>query len=189
MRVIYLILFSTMLLKASNAEIANAINSVAAKSGLDRSIYYTIISVETGFKPYSIGLIADTKMVKRLENLKEFFEIKKSSYGKKYLVSIHTTNEENIIKLAEALYPMNMNFDAGLMQISKQHLTKEELKKIFNPEYNIAKGSNILFDCAKRFKETHKAIECYNKGYQISSFNYYSKFLSHYRRHFGDTNI
>jgi hypothetical protein len=179
----FLLFISVLVGNEQRQEIANAIKNVSLLSGLDKSIYYTLINIESDFNPYVIGLIGNKKL---LEKIKEtnLFKVQNSKYGQNYLISV-SGNKEDIISLSEALYEFDINFDVGLMQISRQHFKKDELKRIFDFEYNIAKGSNILHSCAKKFNHTQKIIECYNKGFQIgTSKKYYELFAKNYNRSF-----
>jgi hypothetical protein len=76
----------------------------------------------------------------------------------------------------------------GLMQISKQHLSSmDELNFIFNPKYNLGKGSNVLADCVNKYKALAQSIECYNKGFRFKNdLNYYQKFAKSFNGHFGE---
>jgi type IV secretion system protein VirB1 len=166
-------------------EIADAIKETANKSGLDARVYYTIAKIESGFEPWCIGLIGNAQLIKAIKDLK-VFDVKTSKTGDNYLVSVISSSKEDIIALAKVLYPLNINFDVGLMQISKQHIEENEIEKIFEPNYNLAKGSNILYGCANKFKEIKASIECYNKGFNVgNNKKYYELFLSSYNRNFG----
>jgi hypothetical protein len=116
------------------------------------------------------------------------YTVKSSKYNSKYLVSIFANNEDDIIKLARLLYGFNFNIDMGLMQISKQHLSSiDELNFIFNPKYNLGKGSNVLADCVKTFRVLAQSIECYNKGFRLKNdLDYYQKFTKSFNGHFGE---
>jgi type IV secretion system protein VirB1 len=163
--------------------IADAIISVSQKSGLDKSIYYTIVNTESNFNPYSIGIIGSAKLLQKIKETK-LFSVKTSKYGNNYLISV-AGSKKDILSLSAALYEFDINFDMGLMQISRQHVTKDELKRIFDFEYNIAKGSNILHSCTKKFNTISEIIECYNRGFQVGkNKKYYELFAKNYSKNF-----
>lgn len=173
---------------ANEQDIADAIRYVSGKSGVDARIYYSIIDIESNFKPYIIGMIANDTVLKALKNLpSETYSVKSSQYGSKYLTSVFSDNKEDIVKIAKALYRLDFNMDMGLMQISKQHIKEDELESVFNPRYNIIKGSNILAECVEKYKVLPQSIECYNKGFKKkSALAYYQKFANSFNSNFGD---
>jgi type IV secretion system protein VirB1 len=173
---------------ADEQEIADAIQYVSEKSGIDARIYYSIIDVESNFKPYTIGMVVNSSVLKAMENLPSAtYNVKASKYNSRsYFVSAFSNNEEDIIGLAKALYKFDFNIDMGLMQISKQHVKEDELEFIFNPKYNLIKGNNIFAECVKKYKVLSQSIECYNKGFnKKNALQYYRKFVNSFNRHFG----
>jgi type IV secretion system protein VirB1 len=173
---------------ADEQEIADAINYVSEKSGVDSRVYYSIIDIESNFKPYSISMVVNSSILKAVSNISEIYDIKSSRYGKKYLVSVFSNAEDDIIELAKALYKFDFNIDMGLMQISKQHVGEGELEYIFNPKYNIIKGNNVLANCVKKYKVLSQSIECYNKGFKKNeALSYYKKFANSFNGHFGSS--
>lgn len=187
-RVIFFALIAYTSIFAYKQEIADAIHDVSNQSGVDARIYYSIIEIESGFNPYTLSMVVDGKVLEATKKLpKENFNVKVSPYKEKYLTSIFAYSEDDIINLAKILYEFDFNIDMGLMQISKQHIDKEEIDSIFNPKYNIIKGSNVLADCAKKYKVLSQSIECYNRGYiSKKSLVYYKKFVKSFNNNFGD---
>jgi type IV secretion system protein VirB1 len=116
------------------------------------------------------------------------YTVKAAKYNNRYLVSVFANSEDDIIKLARILYGFNFNIDMGLMQISKQHLSSaDEINYIFNPKYNLGKGSNVLADCVNKYKVLPQSIECYNKGFRFKNdLDYYRKFTNSFNGHFGE---
>ncbi|MDR1285371.1 MAG: transglycosylase SLT domain-containing protein [Campylobacteraceae bacterium] len=173
---------------ANEQDIADAIRYVSEKSGVDARVYYSIIDIESDFKPYSISMVANSTILEATKNLpSQTYNVKSSRYKDKYLISVFSDSEEDIIKLAKVLYDFDFNIDMGLMQISKQHIQESELESIFNPKYNIIKGNNVLADCVKAYKVLSQSIECYNKGFRKkSALMYYQKFANSFNSHFGD---
>ncbi len=188
MRIIFFLFLTLSLCFANKQDIADAIKEVSSKSGVDSRIYYSIIEIESGFNPYSLSMIANEKLLEATKKLpKENFDIKASPYNNKYLISVFSVNEKDIVELAKVLYQFDLNIDMGLMQISKQHVSKDEIDYIFNPKYNIVKGSNVLADCANKYKVLSQSIECYNRGFvNKKSLYYYEKFVNSYNKNFGD---
>jgi soluble lytic murein transglycosylase-like protein len=183
MRSLILLLLVANLYCNERQAIADAIINVSKQSGLDRSIYYTLINIESNFNPYSVGIVGSEKLLQKIKE-SNLFDVKASKYGQNYLISI-TGSKEDILALSEALYEFDINFDMGLMQISRQHVKKDELKQIFDFEYNIAKGSNILRSCVDKFNATQEIIECYNRGFNVGkSKKYYEVFVKNYNRNF-----
>ncbi|MDR1554929.1 MAG: transglycosylase SLT domain-containing protein [Campylobacteraceae bacterium] len=173
---------------ANEQDIVDAINYVSEKSGVDARIYYSIIDIESDFQPYSISMVINGTILKAIANLPaESYSAKSSRYNDKYLISVFSHSEEEIVELAKALYDFNFNIDMGLMQISKQHVKKDELESIFNPKYNIIKGNNILANCVKKYKVLSQSIECYNKGFRKKeTLKYYKKFANSFNSNFGN---
>lgn len=189
MRVFILVLISLTFCFANKQDIADAIKDVSNKSGVDARIYYSIIEIESGFRPYSLSMVANEKMLEATKKLpKENFIVKSSPYNNKYLISVFSYNENDIVELAKVLYKLDLNIDMGLMQISKQHVSEDEIERIFNPRYNIIKGNNVLADCANRYKTLAQSIECYNRGFiNKKTLTYYKKFVNSFNNNFGDT--
>ncbi|MBR8466474.1 transglycosylase SLT domain-containing protein [Campylobacter sp. faydin G-140] len=173
-------------------EIANSLKEIAVKNNFDSRALYTIASIESNFEPYIISFITTDKMlINTLKNglNSSDFKIKASKYGKvgRYIVSISANSEQNIINLADILWHRDFNIDFGVMQISKQNLSKNELEFIFKPDYNINKSAKVLSGCVAKYSDLKNAIECYNKGFkQKSKYDYFIKFVTNYNTFFGD---
>ncbi|QKF65557.1 transglycosylase SLT domain-containing protein [Campylobacter corcagiensis] len=189
---VILVLFLPFLLFSSDIkqEIANSLKIVSYQSELNIGILYTIASIESNFNPYIISFVtSDIDLLKKLENgFKDTkYNFKYSKYGKKqYLANISSVSEKAMIKIADFFWDMDFNIDFGIMQISKQNLTKSETKYIFNPLYNISKSSSILTSCNEKYKDLKNVIECYNKGFvKKNKYNYYAKFQHNYNKFFG----
>lgn len=187
-----LVLFLPFLLFSSDIkqEIANSLKIVSHQSELNVGILYTIASIESNFNPYVISFVtSDIDLLKKLENgFKDTkYDFKYSKYGKKqYLANISSASEKAMIEIADFFWDMDFNIDFGIMQISKQNLTKNETEYIFSPFYNISKSSNILLSCNEKYKDLKNVIECYNKGFvKKNKYNYYAKFQNNYNKFFG----
>ncbi|MDR2342726.1 MAG: transglycosylase SLT domain-containing protein [Campylobacteraceae bacterium] len=173
---------------SNEQEIADAIQYVSKKSGIDARIYYSIIDVESNFKPYTIGMVVNSSILKAIKDLPSaIYNVKVSRYnGKYHFISVFSDKEEDIVALAKSLYKFDFNIDMGLMQISRQHVREDELEFIFNPKYNLIKGNNIFAECVKKYKVLSQSIECYNKGFKEKSIlQYYRKFVNSFNKHFG----
>ena len=188
MRIIVLVFLSLLVCFANKQDIADAIKDVSNKSGVDSRIYYSIIEIESGFNPYVLSMVANEKFLEATKKLpKENFKVKASPYNNRYLISVFADEESDIIELAKVLYKFDLNIDMGLMQISKQHVSEDEIEHIFNPKYNIIKGNNILASCATKYKVLSQSIECYNRGFvNKKTLNYYKKFVNSFNNNFGD---
>lgn len=172
-------------------EIANSLKKIAYDSKIDARVLYTIASIESNFEPYIISFLSSD--IDFLKQLKKGFENSncKFKYGKydnnRYAVSISSKDKEAMINIADVFWDMGFNLDFGVMQISKQNITRDEIKYIFTPAYNIAKGAKILDSCNKRYSDLKNSIECYNKGFtKKKKYSYYVRFESNYKRFFGD---
>lgn len=193
-QILILLCFFANILFSQNIkqEIADALKVVSYKTEIDVRILYTIASVESGFEPYIISFLSnDKKLIKSLKNgfyKSENFKININNYdSKRYIVSISSYDKEQMINLAQYLWDMDFNIDFGLMQISKQNLKKAEIKEIFDPTYNIAKSTQILYGCSRFYKDLKNTIECYNKGFsKKSKYNYYAKFDTNFNKFFGE---
>lgn len=129
-------------------EIANSLKSVAYEKNIDARILYVFAKTESDFKPYIISfLTSDGDFVKRLKIAFEGkdFKFRSSKYDKsRYAVSIYSGNKADMIAIADFFWDFDFNVDFGLMQISKQNLTRDELEQIFDPSYNVQKSYEVL---------------------------------------------
>ena len=154
-----LVLFLPFLLFSSDIkqEIANSLKIVSHQSNLDIRVLYTIASIESNFNPYLISFITnDINLLKKLDSgfKGTRYKFKFDKYDQQYIANISSENEEEMMKIASFLWDMDfINMDFGIMQISKQNLTQNETKYIFNPLYNMNKSSNILSTCNEKYKD------------------------------------
>lgn len=173
-------------------EIADSLKSVAYEKNIDARILYVFAKTESDFKPYIISfLTSDGDFVKRLKIAFEGkdFKFRSSKYDKsRYAVSIYSGNKADMIAIADFFWDFDFNVDFGLMQISKQNLTRDELEQIFDPSYNVQKSYEVLSGCIKKYDTDEKdVIECYNKGFgSKKNYDYYAKFINYYNDFFGD---
>ena len=162
--------------------IAGAIQSVAKRSGADPMLYYAIMRIESDFYPWIIALTTDKWHTVQIENMADAnIKVKRKPFKRGYLVTFKAPDQISIVRLAKKLYKARIRFDAGLMQVSSTNFSEAEIEKIFTPEYNVAKASNILADCTYRYQDIVNAIECYNKGYgKKRSYEYFARFARIY---------
>ncbi|RXI43424.1 conjugal transfer protein [Malaciobacter mytili] len=185
----------TYLFAFDNLYIANAIKEVSKKKQIDSRVLYTIVDIESGFKPFSIGLSTNE------ENAKEFLKLRSKKL--KIIASEYKENKWNLsflpisnsylerLKLAKsiarAFKVQGFNFDVGLAQINATNFQIEEIDYIFDPRYNLLKSATILNGCQNLKESLKDIIECYNYGTKKrSSYLYYKRFEKSYYKNFGD---
>lgn len=172
-------------------EIADSLKKVAYDSNIDVRVLYTIAKTESDFKPFIISFLTDNKeMIDYLKNgfKDSVYSFRASKYdSNRYAVSISSEDKGAMLELSSFFWDFDFNIDFGLMQISKQNLTKDELEYIFEPEYNINKSKDVLLLCGSKYETAKEAIECYNKGFaKKQNYNYYAKFINHFNNFFGE---
>lgn len=179
--------FSLLNAEDINAQIAQGISNVSEQSGVPRSVYFTLIDIESNFYPFVICTVIDSAKANDMKILTHRgFEVRISPYKLKNLVSIYSRDEKSIVQLSKELIKQGLSIDMGLMQVNSQNISISEVDRIFDPYYNIARGSNILAGCAEKYNGDIKAsIECYNKGFvRKETYDYYEKFIKSYNQNF-----
>ncbi|NPA64965.1 MAG: lytic transglycosylase domain-containing protein [Epsilonproteobacteria bacterium] len=169
--------------------IAAAILSVSAQSGVDPAIYYTIIDIESGFRPFIVSTVVAAKNREKVSRLAKDLPVSVTArrYKRGFILTFEAGDKATIEEMARRLMLAGIGFDAGLMQINSRHFNQKDIRLIFDPSYNIAMGSNVLADCVARFGPVEQAIECYNKGYRLRGrSDYFRKFASSVTRNFGE---
>lgn len=183
-----IMLFSLLNAEDINAQIAQGISFVSEKSGVPRSVYFTLIDIESSFYPYVICTVMESSKANDMKILTHRgYEVRINPYKLKNLVSIYARDEKSIVQLSKELIKQGLSIDMGLMQVNSQNISPGEIDRIFDPYYNIARGSNILAGCAEKYNGDIKAsIECYNKGFvRKETYDYYAKFIKSYNQNFG----
>lgn len=173
-------------------EVADSLKSIAYEKNIDARVLYVFAKTESDFEPYIISfLTANSEFINRLKTAfsGKNFKFRSSKYDKsRYAVSIYSRNKADMIALADFFWDFDFNVDFGLMQISKQNLSRAELAQIFDPSYNVYKSYEVLNNCIKKYDSSSKdVIECYNKGFgRKKKYDYYAKFINYYNDFFGD---
>lgn len=121
-------------------------------SGVPERVALAIISQESGFNPYAIGV-----------------NRKKVSFSK-------PKNKSEAVYIAKKLISSGHNIDMGYAQINSANLKWLGLSvdQVFDPCTNLKAMQHILGDCYNRAggnNKLQKAFSCYNTGNHSSGFN------------------
>jgi type IV secretion system protein VirB1 len=174
----------------SDMYIANAIKSTATKENIDQRILYTILDIESDFKPFAICMLTTKENALKFKNINNpNIRIKASEYKynpKKWAVSFYPNSLGLAKALTRAFIKQGFSIDVGLSQINSVNFSMMEVDYIFEPNYNLLKSSKVLKDCAKSKKDLEKTIECYNYGFKERGiYPYYNRFVKSYNKNFG----
>jgi soluble lytic murein transglycosylase-like protein len=181
----------------TNEEISEIILYMAKRYNIDASLIYTLISIESNFKPLVITIETTPKIAEFLKALREI-GLKVVTGGhtfhsKEAIVNIYPEDIAMAQYIAESLKQNGYAFDLGLMQIHSTNFLLEETALLVYPKNNLEKGLNILQECLKIFLEKKDQIECYNRGAGnlkkahkkgIITYPYYKRYKAHYNRYF-----
>lgn len=172
----------------SDDEIAKSLNLVSQKTSVDKTLLYLIADIESGFNNNIIAFQCDKWLIKYLKKkLPSRYKISYAKYKNRYLVSVKNENTKELENLVLALWDMGLKLDIGLMQINQANLNKNDIALFFNPNFSVAKASEVLQGCGLKFKDLKNIVECYNKGFaKKKSFDYYAKFEAKYKKYFGE---
>lgn len=176
------------LLAYSHDEIIDAIVDVSRKEGVASSILYTIIKIESNFKPFAISFLTNKENALYFKSLEtNNISIKISNYSlnrNKWVVAINPINEEYAKEILKLLIKNGFSVDVGLGQLNSYNFTTKDIENIFNPTYNLTKCAKVLRKCYKvKNKDLQKTIECYNYGMRNRNSNpYYKRFYEHYMK-------
>lgn len=194
MKIIYpfliTIILQNYLFAFSDQYIADAIKKISKKEEIDVRIIYTIVQIESNFKPFAISMTTSEKNAKEFQSIKNpHIKIYTKEYSlnkNKWIVSFYPENLAYAKALARAFKKQNFSFDVGIAQINTTNFNIEEIDYIFDPIYNLTKSSKVLKDCQKIKKDLKSTIECYNFGTkERGSYPYYNKFKTTYSKNFG----
>lgn len=132
-----------------------------------------ILLVITNFYSYDIYIKKycrsfDINLVKAIIFVESSW--KEKALGKKVKVKLIRNNK----------YVYEWHKAIGLMQVMSFH--SKDINLLYEPEFNIKKGCQILEDCFKKNKSTIKALSCYNMGINNKKYNkkYVLKVLKKY---------
>lgn len=186
--ILFIFLATNCVFGVSDMEIANSLSLVAKKTNIDKTLLYLIADIESGFNNNIITFQTDKKLLQYLKKfLPKQYKISYSKYKNRYLVSVKNDNTKELENLVLALWDMDLKLDIGLMQINQVNLNKDDIILFFNPNFSVAKASEVLQGCSVKFKDLKNVIECYNKGFlKKKSFDYYAKFEAKYKKYFGE---
>ena len=182
MKIFVLIFLSFISLFAnySKDEIAKELKSMSIKNNIDKRVLYTLAKIESNFNPLIISFVSP-HIHFNFKNLKKNVSV----YKNKYLLSFRG-NEKDLQEALKILIKQGIKVDVGLMQVNSINFTKDEIKHIFKPSFNIQKSISILKQCIEIKSTLKHSIECYNKGLKkFSSFDYYEKFKMSFLKDFG----
>jgi len=171
-------------------DIANAINTVALENNISPKILYTIVRIESNFKPFAIAFLTNKENAQYFKTLQSpNVKISISNYSlnrAKWVVSIHPTNEYYAKEIAKLLLRDGFSIDVGLGQLNAVNFRPDEIDYVFNPLYNLRKCAKVLRTCYEgKNRDLEKTIECYNYGMRDRGSNpYYRRFYEHYMKEF-----
>lgn len=166
------------------------IDMVANEQGIDFDILYTIVKIESNFKPLQISFLTNEKNAKYFKKqANENIKVIISSYSlnrAKWVVNIQTNTVKRAKEITKILVEGGFSVDVGLGQLNSINYSLEEIDYIFDPVYNLRKCAEILRNCYKaKNGNLQKAIECYNYGTRERGSNpYYKRFYEHYMKEF-----
>lgn len=181
---IAMLVINNSLFGYTQEEIASALKRQAQNANIDVKILYTIAKIESGFRPHIISFVNNTREIKI-----GGVNMSISPYGKKFIVNL-SGNPQNLIKTAKMLIKDGFLIDVGIMQINSQNFKVDEIEKMFELDYNIEKAASILKLCQNKYENTHRIIECYNKGYRKKeTFNYFNRFKQSFLKDFAGVRL
>jgi len=181
-------------LNLSANQIEDTINKYSYHYNIDKKIINTIISTESNFDRYAIGIstsIHQDKIEKYLKQNNLNYKKMKLKNSNKYFFSTLKNSEDKAVNLLKFLQKNNIkNYGLGLMQISSYNLKTfaQKYNTLTKPDTNIKKGVSILRWCFDKQKITinkpYNAIECYYKGgniYNYKNYEYLTKFAQNFK--------
>ena len=181
----------------TNAEIADSIHYISNKYGIKMESIFTLISVESGFKPLVITIETNSKTAKILENLRNIgIKIKTGGntfHSKQAIVDIYPNSLKMAVFIAKNLKKLGYTFDVGLMQINSINFSINQINNIFYPKVNLEKASKVLKSCTRQYSSLKLQLECYNRGSSnlskalkngLSYYPYWEKYKEHYKIYF-----
>lgn len=181
---IAVLVISNSLFGYTQEEIASALKRQALNANIDEKILYTIAKIESGFRPHIISFVSDTKEIKV-----GGANMSVSPYGEKWIIVLNG-KMQNLTKIAKMLIKDGFLIDVGIMQINSQNFKIDEIEKMFELDYNIEKATSILKLCENKYGNTHRIIECYNKGYRKkATFDYFNRFKRSFLKDFAGVRL
>lgn len=166
------------------------IEKVANEQGISFDILYTIVKIESNFKPLQISFLTTEKNARYFKKqANENIKVIISSYSlnrSKWVVNIQPNTLKRAKEITKILVEGGFSVDVGLGQLNSINYKLEEIDYIFDPIYNLRKCAEILRGCYNaKNGNLQKAIECYNYGTRERGSNpYYKRFYEHYVREF-----
>jgi len=134
------------------------LEQAAGKYSLNPFVLHAIVKTESGLNPYALEIIAP--VVDRGINC---------SFGHshdKVIYSCMPGSREEAIKLMHYAQEKGYSYSVGLGQINSWWIRKLGLQPEFllDPCYNLYVSAYILNLCWRRFGDSWKTIDCYNRG-------------------------
>ena len=184
----------------TNVEIAESIKYVSNKYNIPIKTYFTIMGVESNFKPLVIAIETNSKTATILEKLREtglkIVLVGKTFHSKNRIVDIYPPDLDTAIFIAKSLKQLGFTFDIGLMQINSVNFSLNDIDKLFYPKENLEKASKILKTCSKIYKTLKLQLECYNRGSKnlskalnagLDYAPYYKRYKKYYKEYFKES--
>ena len=137
---------------------AGCIKEAIRDYSLNPAVFYAILSVESGMNPYALEIMT----FREDKNIPCPFV----SSGRRKIYSCVFKTKGEAIRLLEYAHSKGYDYSVGLGQINRWWVDKLGLnpKKLLNPCYNSRLSAYILDLCWKRYGDSWKTIDCYNKG-------------------------
>jgi hypothetical protein len=181
----------------TNIEIADSIHYIKEKYSISEKTLFSLISIESDFKPLVITIETNPRVAKILAALRDIgVKIKTGGttfHSKQAIVDIYPANIEMAVFIAKNLKRLGYIFDVGLAQINSTNLTIKEIDKIFYPKVNLEKAAQILKSCARQYNSLKLQLECYNRGAGNikralrngdNYYPYWARYKQHYKNYF-----
>ena len=191
-KLLFLFVFSVQMFAYSPNDILKSIQFVAQKEGVKPEILYTIVKIESDFKPFVISFLTNKPNADYFAKLQTpNISVKTSPYSfnhSKWVVTINPINEIYAIGIAKNLIQSGFSIDVGLGQLNSVNFDLSEVNYAFNPIFNLTKCAKVLRKCYNaKNKNIKDTIECYNYGMRKRNSNpYYNKFYKNYESFFGN---
>ena len=151
-------IFLGMSMWIATATGTGCLEEAAGKYSLNPSVLYAIVKTESRLNPYAIEVIASAVD----KNIPCPF---RHSRGK-VIYSCMPGSREEALKLMRYARERGYSYSAGLGQINSWWIRRLGLKpeSLLEPCYNLHVSAYILNLCWRRFGDSWKTIDCYNKG-------------------------
>jgi len=132
----------------------NLFVKVGKDFGISPQLLYAIAVVESGVKPYAIGV--------KGARCRDFKEI--TCYQRGKWVSLYPENYEEAERVLRIILKKDLHYDLGLMQISKFEIERRGLDPFSLLDYkkNLELGARILYEKIQKYGYSWEAVWRYN---------------------------